>query len=351
MSSSKPTLLLFIRMFLGMQDLPDVVMSTSKPYLLSPLVVDTPDSSSYWELHQHCKYEGEGTNLAMVDSGIQMLHPAFDSRKRLKSLHQVVGDASLTNGDSYGHGTLCAGVACGDPFQSTLDGSIVKCRGVAPKATLVVCKAYDGKGTRWYGVGALKRLIEAIDNENLKLDVVVLSSGGADQTPGLHEAIKALDQKDVIVVCAASNEGAIDKAAIGYPARYRETICIGSHDRHGNRSSFSPVGEDMDFLALGEHVIGPNLVDSLTQAYGTSFAAPAIGGLICLILQAVTDKCPNKLEKIHNSNAMKKLLQKLTSDDGRNKQEGYGSIKRDQVKNFFSNPVHFIERLEMDKSI
>lgn len=154
-----------------------------------------------------------------------------------------------------------------------------------------------------------------------------------------------------IVVCAASNEGAKDKAAICYPARYPETICIGSHDRRGNRSSLSPVGEEMDFLALGEDVIGPSHVGSLTQANGTSFAAPAIGGLICLILQAVTDKCPNKLKKIHNSNAMKKLLRELTSGDPHNKQEGYGSIKRDQVKNFFSNPVHFIERLEMSKSI
>ena len=160
-----------------------------------------------------------------------------------------------------------------------------------------------------------------------------------------------IDQRGVIVVCAASNEGAIDKAAIWYPARYRETICIGSHDRLGNRSSFSPVGEDMDFLALGEDIIGPNLVDSLTQAYGTSFAAPAIGGLICLILQAVADKCPGKLKQIHNGDTMKELLKKLTSEDPHNKQEGYGSIKRDQVKNFFSDPAHFITRLEMDRSI
>ena len=273
MSSSKTRDFSIVNMFSGIQDLPDVV-TVSKPYLLSPIVVDTPDSSSYWELHQHCKYEGEGRNLAIVDAGIQKLHPAFASRVNTNRLHQFVGDTSLTIGDCYGHGTLCAGVACGDPFQSTFDGSIVKCRGVAPKATLVVCKAYDRKGTRWYGVEALQHLIQAIDNENLKLDVVVLSSGCADQIPDLHEAIKALDQRGVIVVCAASNEGAKDKAAICYPARYRETICIGSHDRHGNRSSFSPVGEDMDFLALGEHVIGPNLVDSLTQARGTPSCSP-----------------------------------------------------------------------------
>ena len=347
MMFSKPTEFIIVNLFLGVLDLPDVV-TASKPYLLSPNVVNTPDPSSYWELQQHCKYDGEGTTIAIVDMGIQKFHPAFASRKHPKSLYQLVGDASLTFGDAYGHGTLCAGVACGDPFVSTFDGSTVECRGVAPKATLVVSKAYERSRSPWYGVEALWNLV----TQNLKLDVVVLSSGSADQIPGLHEAIKALDQRGVIVVCAASNEGAIDKAAIHYPARYPETICIGSHDRNGNRSSFSPVGEDMDFLALGEHVIGPNLVNSLTQAYGTSFAAPAVGGLICLILQAVAATCPpDILRRIHNNTTMKKLLRKLTSEGPRNKQEGYGSIKRDQVNNFFSNPPHFIERLIMEKSI
>ena len=56
-------------------------------------------------------------------------------------------DPNLSNiTDSDGHGTLCAGVACGDPFQSTFDGSIVMCRGVAPKATLVIWKAIEGMG-------------------------------------------------------------------------------------------------------------------------------------------------------------------------------------------------------------
>ena len=336
-------------MFLGIQDLPDVV-TASKPYLLSPVVVDTPDSSSYWKLHQHCKYEGEGTTIAIVDTGIQEYHPAFASKR----LREFVGDPSLSIIDTDGHGTLCAGVACGDPFQSKFEGSIVKCRGVAPKATLVVCKAYEKRESPWYGVHALQKLITEIDTKNLKqLDVAVLSSGLADNIPEIHEAIKALVQRDVIVVCAASNVGAIDKAAIHYPARYPETICIGSHDRHGNRSSVSPVGNDMDFLALGEDVIGPSLNDTLrlTQASGTSVAAPAIGGLICLILEAVTKKCPDALKKVHNSNTMKKLLRKLTSEDPHNNQDGFGSIKRDQVKNFFDDPVHFITRLKMDKSI
>ena len=306
--------------------------------------MNTPDPASYWELQEHCTYEGEGTVIAIIDTGIKMNRQSFASRQHNINFYQFEADSSLSDSDTNGHGTFCAGVACGDLVEINMpDGSTVRCRGVAPKATLVVGKAIETKGSPWYIVQALQYLIQAIDQNNFKLDVVVLSSGGADQIPGLDEAIQALDQKGVIVVCAASNEGAIDKEAICYPARYQQTICIGSHDRYGNRSSFSSVGEDMDFLALGEDIIGPNLVDSLTQAYGTSFAAPAIGGLICLILQAVADKCPGKLKQIHNGDTMKELLKKLTSEDPHNKQEGYGSIKRDQVKNFFSDPAHFIQ--------
>ena len=301
----------------------------------------------------HCTYQGEGTAIAIIDTGIKMNRQSFASRELNTNFFQFVGDSSLSNIDTNGHGTFCAGVACGDRVASnTPDGLTVECRGVAPKATLVVGKAIETKGSPWYIVQALQYLIQAIDQNNFKLDVVVLSSGGADQIPGLDKVIQALDQRSVIVVCAASNEGAIDKKAIWYPARYRETICIGSHDRYGKPSSFSPVGEDMDFLALGEHIIGPNLVDSLTQSSGTSFAAPAVGGLICLILQAVAATChPDILKKIHSNTTMKKLLRKLTSEGPHNEQEGYGSIKRDQVKNFFSNPPHFIERLKMEKSI
>ena len=217
-SSSKPTLL----SFLGIKDLPNVVTAT-KLYLLSPFVVDTPDPSSYWKLQQHCKYEGEGTTIAIVDTEIYKHHPSI----ALKSLCEFVGDHSLSMIDTDGHGTLCAGVACGDPFQRTVDSSIVKCRGVAPKTTLVVCKAYERRESTWYGVHVLQKLITEIDTKSLKqLDVAVLSAAPADNIPGLHEAIKVLVQRDVIVVCAASNEGAIDKAAIHYPAHYPETICI-----------------------------------------------------------------------------------------------------------------------------
>ena len=283
----------------------------------------------------------------MVDTGIQQSHPAFDS-KQLQT-------API---DLCGHGIFVAGIACGTPFQGMLpDRSTVNCRGVAPKAKLVIYKACDNYQLRWDAVPALKDLSQLPE-----LDVVVMCGGYPEYNPELHDAIKRLDLNKVIIVCAASNEGARDKAAICYPARYPETICIGSHDEYGNRSRSSPVGEEMDFLAPGEGIFGPcydfehrrqqGFTDYLlAKGKGTSLAAPAVGGLICLILEAIAKKCPDKLDQIHNGYTMKKLLQKLTSEALRNPSDGYGSIKRDQVMHFFEDPKFFIKMLVRENVI
>ena len=329
-------------LFLGVEDL----HKASKLDLLSANVAETPDPSSYWKLQEHCKYKGRGTKIAVVDTGIQIDHPAFTSVKCL----QFVADTSLPCVDTNGHGTLCAGIACGAPSRWKLkDRSIVTCCGVAPEATLVLYKAYEKP--MWYAVQALQQIVAKIDSQNLTLDVVVMSSGFPDKNQKLHQAIKELDKRGVIIVCAASNVGAVDSSAIYYPARFSETICIGSHNRYGNRSQFSPVGDEMEFLALGEDVMGPIPVSTWKIDSGTSFAAPAIGGLICLILEAVADQCGDKVTKIHNSDTIKKLLRMLTSEGPHNNEYGFGSIKRDKVKNFFSDPKLFITRLEQDRCI
>ena len=45
-------------------------------------------------------------------------------------------------------------------------------------------------------------------------------------------------------MCAGSNEGAVN-SNIANPARYDETICVGSNDRNGGKSSSSPEGAAM----------------------------------------------------------------------------------------------------------
>ena len=77
------------------------------------------DPSSYWGL-RGCKYNGKDTTLMMFDGDIDWDHPSFANKNNDK----------LFDKNRDGHGTLCAGIACGYEFQNQYG----ICCGVAPGA-------------------------------------------------------------------------------------------------------------------------------------------------------------------------------------------------------------------------
>lgn len=255
----------------------------------------------------------------LFDTGIKIEdHPSFKSRQLGKNL--LVLQESDSYEDEDGHGTLCAGIACGDEIGNSIP---IKCRGVAPEATLLIWKAY-------------KEANDDIDTESLATelekmadvcmdgypDVVVISCGTLSNNEQIYDAIKDLNNKHIIVVCSVGNYGA-NEPKITYPAGYDETIAVGAHGRDGHECRFSSVERPGNyiFLALGENVVGPDLKKSLTRRTGTSFAAPAVGGLICLLLQAFRETCEKSNEellyyKIKSNHVMKQILRKLSDDKG-----------------------------------
>ena len=147
--------------------------------------------------------------------------------------------ALLTCDNLDGHVTCCAGIACGNLHISKVDGLPVKCCGVAPNANLMIWKAYDYAQKipidtpidTW-----LKRLEDMASycaHDDVHVDVVVISSGFEQPNKRMKDAIKKLDSKGVIAVCAAGNDGAKDINNIKYPELYPQTICVGAHDRNG----------------------------------------------------------------------------------------------------------------------
>ena len=282
----------------------------------------------------------------MFDTGItRESHPSFPLLK------------VETIDDLDGHGTCCAGIACGSLQVYNVDGVPVKCRGVAPNANLVTWKAYDYAKEipldPW--LQQLEAMASYCARDDVHVDVVVISSGFEQPDKRMKDAIMKLHSKGVIVVCAAGNDGAKNIHNIKYPARYPQTICVGAHDRYGRPCGFSSVGSEIHVFALGEYIIGPrnhvdtNLEDSNINKYfrqvdgGTSCSAPAVGALICLILSLVprprpplfaiavgvvwerdylileavkdTPACNDYYDQIKDIDSMKLLLQKLATDE------------------------------------
>ena len=309
----------------------------------------SPDPAAFWGLDDEpvCKYTGEGSSLLVFDTGIATTLRCFASREVGKSLLFVNPD--VPNDDNDGHGSFCARISCGDQFESASNGKAFTCRGVAPGATLAIWKGYE-HGEEGVNEECImtsewsSQLYQMVDEVGSSVDVVVISSCSEVYNEVAEKAIQKLHRKKVIVVCAAGNHGKKDKVNVRFPASLNEVICVGAHDRNGDRcsrSSHDVSTRKCDVLALGDDVIGLKLDGSLTKRGGTSIAAPAVGGLICLILQAVKERCGEiDCATIKNNRAMKLLLQELvTSPD-----EPVISLM--ELKSFFRDPMHYVDKLK-----
>ena len=306
-----------------------------------------PDPAAFWHLDDEpaCKYTGEGVSLLVFDTGIATTLRCFASREVGKSLLFVNPD--VPNDDNDGHGSFCARISCGDQFEGASNGKAFTCRGVAPGATLSIWKGYEHgeEGvneectSEWSS--QLDQMVEQVGSS---VDVIVISSCSEVYNSAVKESIQTLHAENVIVVCAAGNHGKEDKFNIRFPASLNEVICVGAHNRYGQQCSFSSRDvstRKCDVLALGDDVIGLKLDGSLTKRSGTSIAAPAVGGLICLILQVVKERCGEiDCATIKNNRAMKLLLQELvTSPDE-------PVISRTELKSFFRDPMHYVDKLK-----
>ena len=315
---------------------------------------------SYWDLdyiHNECGYQGEGTVIAVVDSGINEHHITF--RENTED-PQIIGLANFCSSDTCkdasGHGTMCAAVACGQPYEARSESSnkvIPIPGGVAPKAKLIICKVAEGEkgeGKHEHVVQALGWLKENYtEDSSITVDVVSLSLGSQGFTKDIVDAITELTCAGVIVVCAASNKGHKRRQSICFPARLGNVMCVGSHDNHGKPSLFSPVGQDIDFLAHGENIPAP-ITGSYGEAKlysGTSCSTSAVAGLVCLVLECIGKAYPstvngvNILAAIHNHWMMKEILRELCTNPGMHCEDrGYGALNPER---FFSNPKAIVQ--------
>ena len=261
----------------------------------------------YWKLNDipdKLSYKGTGTVVAILDSGLNDSHIAFRGDKVLN----IIEGPDYT--DTHGHGTMCASIVCGNSFEASEDPTVPHSKnfevssGVAPEAKLLVYKVKLDDDDQFCSdilvLNALKEIKDSYSDSSSKIrvDVVSLSLGSQNFSPDIAKAVSDLVCAGVIVVCAACNFGHKFQNPICYPARLGNVLCIGSHNMHGKPSPFSPVGQDLDFLAPGENIIGAGNLAYAHQAAcvnGTSYAAPAVAGLICLILE-----CLQKIRTLPN---------------------------------------------------
>lgn len=253
---------------------------------------------------------GNGTRLAVVDSGVDASHREFDGvTVRWKDF---VNDQNAPY-DDHGHGTHVSGLAVA---QGTGGLNNPEVRGTAPSAMLLHAKAIKGASS-----SNSQDVANGIDwAVNNRADVLVLSLGErprlVDIDNNIEDAVDRALEKGVVVVASAGNAQSGESGKncdVEAPASIPLVIAVGAVDREKNIAPFSCTGGDTmgplglqsredpnkkpEVSAPGVELIGPwpgrNCAGRAEAKYcinsGTSQAAPIVGGIVAMLLEEHPD--------------------------------------------------------------
>lgn len=242
-----------------------------------------------WGLHAtgacSCPYTGRGVRVAILDTGLDFEHPDFAGRT-VAAQSFIEGHSAL---DDNGHGTFCAGVACGP--QRPSDGPRY---GVASAAELFIAKVLDARAGGTDG-NILAGIDWAVRNQ---CAVVSMSLGSpvllGDSYPQIYEhvAARALASGTLLIAPAGNESSRPDEIApVEHPANCPSVVAVGAVDQNLEVAPFSngglnPGGE-VDLVAPGIAIASAAPRPSLYQtASGTSMAAPYVAGIAALLAEA-----------------------------------------------------------------
>jgi subtilisin family serine protease len=229
------------------------------PWSISALKVD-----KVWP-----KSQGEGVVVAVIDTGCDLDHP--DLQNNLIEGYDFI-DKTKSPVDKNGHGTHVAGTIAA---LNDKKGVV----GVAPKSKIMPIRSLDADGS-----GDLKAVCEGIlfaaDNG---AHIITMSLGTPSNSIIFKQTLKYAVDKGCVIFCAAGNSG--KDTDLMYPAKYPETISVGSVSNEFKISEFScSKGSELDFLAPGEDVISCVPDNNYSNMTGTSMANPFAAGCAALLL-------------------------------------------------------------------
>lgn len=236
-------------------------------------------------------YDGKGTKVAVLDTGIDEDHP--DVKDRLLESKSFIPGEEVD--DKNGHGTHVASTIAGSGAAS--DGAN---KGVAPAADLIVGKVLSDGGS-----GADSGIIEGMEWAKAEgADVVSMSIGSTvsdDGTDPMAQAVNALsaDGGPLFVIAAGNAYGA---GTIGSPGSAEKALTIAAVDKQDNRADFSSMGPltrsyglkpDLSAPGVGINAAASQSVPGIEGMYqsmdGTSMATPHVAGAAAILKERHPD--------------------------------------------------------------
>ncbi|MCW2960685.1 MAG: serine protease [Thermoleophilia bacterium] len=254
---------------------------------------------------------GEGVVVGIVDTGANVGHEALKSHYRgtnadgsfsheYNFFDAVGGKADAY--DDHSHGSHVAGTSVG--------GTPDHLTGMAPGAKFIATKVFTagGSGNTATILKGLSWILAPTKADGSGADAtkapdIVSNSWGNSNGAALSyiDAWKAFEAAGIVPIVSAGNSGPRPDT-IGSPGSYPQSIAVGASDINDKVASFSSRGPSKIKDADGNFLPKPDITgpgkdiisagksgDTYVKMSGTSMSAPAISGIVALLLQ----KFPN----------------------------------------------------------
>ena len=236
-------------------------------------------------------YNGQGSWVAVLDSGVNVRHPMFRRKPVIQAC--FTSDRSCPNGGNtqFGgsaanplgksdHGTHVAGIAVGNYIASKRLG------GVAHKAGLIAIQVFNRNGIAFtssivrglnyvYSLAASRRVAAA----NLSLgsaSVFTLFQSCEKLSPSTTFAIAKLRSRKVATVIASGNNGS--SSSTSFPSCILKAIAVASSRKDYKVSNFSNRNRRVSLIAPGSSIQSASYGAGYKIYSGTSMATPMIAG-------------------------------------------------------------------------
>ncbi len=232
---------------------------------------------------------GNGVTIAIMDTGVDWLHPSLNGNYRGGSSGVHAGNwydpisNSVEPFDPVWHGTHVAGTAVGS------NGI-----GVAPQATWIAARIFDENGFTTESVihQAFQWLLAPNGDPSLAPDIINASWSGSSASDLFLPDVMAIQAAGILPIFAAGNAGPAPNS-VGSPASYPDTLAIGASDFRDEIAWFSSRGMSPltnqpkpTFSAPGAGIYSAFPDNQFAFASGTSMAAPHVAGAAALLKSA-----------------------------------------------------------------
>lgn len=218
---------------------------------------------------------GKGVKVAIIDTGLDLAHPAFSGRI-VGGWDFVTNDANPSDerdfvdndGDgrvdeAFGHGTHVAGIV----------------RLVAPDAQLLVVRVLDadGRGDLVTVAAGVRWAVQ----QGAK--VINLSLGSTGRLDALQDVLAEAELAGVTVIATAGNWGT--NKLVDFPGTSSHAMCVAAVDGTGVGAAFSSTGSEVELSAPGVAIRSAYPGNAYRQWSGTSMAAPFVTGAVALLAE------------------------------------------------------------------